>query len=474
MSFARELIADGEVPPLEAFFVEGMFSEHDLGIAGAACESIFCLQSAVAVAPSSDGTPSGWMQLSMSSNVDPETYERPSQSLILTVDVSGSMGWSSSVDDPSPGNLSRALLLSLSEQLNVNDQVAIVTYGSSVRTALDFTGGSDYPALRDAINALSTDGSTNMEAGLVRAYQLAETVVGQRDETRVVLFTDVRPNVGATGTSEFEQIVAAGAEAGVGISVLGLGQYVGIDIAAGMSHIRGANGFTMFDFDDVDQFIEDNWPWFVSPIAYDMALSIAVTAGVTIAGAYGFPASDSDQEVGFDVSTIFLSKRRGALLLRVEQVPNDGTGDDGTGDETEEPVPAEFPSFQLIADLGYQTPADEARTDTLDVIYDQQTLDERGHYYEQVGTAKTVALAVLVTSMREAAEVYGEDADAAVEIMTAARDRFAADLDTINAMLSDDPENPDDTGDPALAVELALADALLALMTDGAPQASLP
>ena len=71
MGFARELIASGQVPPPEAFVVEGMFSEHELGLSGDPCERVLCLRTAVGVAPTLDATPSGWLQVGLSSTIDP-------------------------------------------------------------------------------------------------------------------------------------------------------------------------------------------------------------------------------------------------------------------------------------------------------------------------------------------------------------------------------------------------------------------
>src|SRR5262245_35045726 len=73
MGLARELIANGRVPPPEAFVVEGMFSEHELGLAGEPCATLLCLRSAVGVAPTLDGEPSGWVQVGLSSTIDPQT-----------------------------------------------------------------------------------------------------------------------------------------------------------------------------------------------------------------------------------------------------------------------------------------------------------------------------------------------------------------------------------------------------------------
>ena len=92
MGLARELIASGRVPPPEAFVVEGMFSEHDLGLSGDACERTLCLRAALGIAPTLEDEPSGWVQIAMSSTIDVDAFERPGLTLIATVDVSGLSG----------------------------------------------------------------------------------------------------------------------------------------------------------------------------------------------------------------------------------------------------------------------------------------------------------------------------------------------------------------------------------------------
>lgn len=446
MRFARDLVDSGQVPPPEAFVVEGMFSEHDLGLAGPACETLLCLRSAVSVAPTLDGEPSGWLQIGMSSTIDPERFERPSLTLVATVDVSGSMGWSysSEAELPTPGELSRRLLRALGEQLGPGDRVAIVTYGSAVATPLKLTPGDRQSDIQAAIDGLDEAGSTNMEAGLQRAYAIAREAAGDGEtaHTRVVLFTDVQPNVGATSATEFEKLVTEGAEDGVGITVLGLGLGLGQEVMNAMSHVRGGNAFSMTRREDADRFLADDWPWFASPIAYDLAMSVEVPEGFAIRERYGFPEG-TEERIDLEVSTVFLSKRKGALLLGIAPVE----GVDAVG------------SFTAHARLSYTTPEGEDVALDLDAAYEGQALDARDQYHAQPSTARVVALALLVTGMREAAELYAESPPAAVELMQIARDRFAADVESL--------------GNESLDQELAFADALLALMKDGAPQGSL-
>lgn len=441
MGLARELVANGRVPPPEAFLVEGMFSEHDLRVAGAPCGRTLCLRAALGVAPTLAGEASGWVQVGLSSTIDPATWERPSLTLIATVDVSGSMGWGYA-GDPTPGEVSRRLLQRLAAQLGPQDRIAIITYGSSVWTPLPLTAGDRHDVVDGVIAGLGENGSTNLEAGLRVAYELAAEAEGLTAERRIVLFTDVRPNVGATSSSEFQVMVEAGAAQGVGITVMGMGLGLGQDLFAAMSHLRGGNAFSLFDFDDVDELLADEWPWFAAPIAYDLSLALTPGDGFDVAQSYGFPGGDGGG-ASLDVATVFLSERKGALLARLAP---DAAGGSLAG-------------LRIDGRLSYQPIAGEPVVEELVAAYGGQPLDDRGQYFQQPGVAAATALAVLVTAMRDAAEQYGPNRAAALATMRAAYDRFAADAAAL--------------GDPALAPEVELAADLVALMEAGAEQGDL-
>ncbi len=446
MGSARELIASGQVPPPEAFVVEGMFSEHELGLSGDPCARTLCLRTAIGVAPTLEGTPSGWLQVGLSSTIDPDTFERPSLTLIATMDVSGSMGWgyqTERTEYPTPGQVTRNLLSAIAAELGPDDEIALVTYGSVVEDVLAMTPGDQQVTIQAAIDSLSTGGVTDMESGLRRAYQVAESASGETDQVRVMLFTDMQPNVGATEPSEFEEIAADGANRGVGLTVMGVGVGLRQEMMNAITHLRGGNAFSLFDDEDVTELMADDWPFLVSPIAYDLVVGVTPSTGFHVADAYGFPSGD-DGEVGsaMDVSTVFLSRRKGALLLRIE--PDEGT---------------ELAGMRLSGSLSYQTPQGDLVEEAVDAMYSGEPLDKRGKYFEQPGVGKTVALAVLVSSMREAAELYSRERELAIATMTGALARFSADAQALD--------------DEALSAEVDLAHDLLQLMEQGADQGNL-
>lgn len=437
LRLARALIARGQVPPAAALPVEGMFAEHDLGLTGPPCAEGLCLRGALAVAPGADDEPRGWLQVGLSSTIDPATYRRPATTFIYTVDVSGSMGWGA--DGASPGELARTLLTALANRLTAADQAAIVTYGTGVETALPVVGGDDRGRLLATIAALHTDGSTNLEAGLVRAYELARSArAAGRDNVRVVLFTDVQPNVGATTPTEFDRLVREGAAGGVGLTVLGLGVGIGAEVLQSMADVRGGNAFTLTSSAEVDAFLADEEPWFAAPIAYGLNVGVTTDGSVAIDEPFGFPAGFAET-ARLKVESVFLSRRKGALLV---SLVGDG-----------------LPTLAADLELAYVEPDGTARRATVPLARAGAALDARGHWYGQPTVARTVALALITRAMADAAERYRADPDGAAARLAQGVARLSAD---VAAVAAED-----------LPPELELARAMLALIEARAPQGSL-
>ncbi|HEY5950169.1 MAG TPA: VWA domain-containing protein [Kofleriaceae bacterium] len=438
LHLARELIAKGQVPPADALLVEAMFAEHDLPLAGAPCDRTLCVRAAAGFAPDLAAEPHGYAQVGLSSAIDPATWQRPSTTFIYTVDVSGSMGWGSGV---TPGELSRKLMHQLTDQLRADDRVAIVTYGSDVKTPLGLTAGSNRSAIHDAINELSEDGSTNMEAGMMRAYNVGALAVGKTQQVRVIVFTDVQPNVGATTGTAFNTLVANAAAEQVHTTVLALGTGIGPEVMRAMASLRGANAFSLTSTEQVDTFIDDEYPWFTTPIAYSLRVNAALANNWSIARGLGFPAASDAEQVGLKAETVFLSKRRGALLVELTSPDATVTGLAGT------------------FSLAYVEPDGTPITDTADFAWDGTAVDERGQWFAQHGVARTTALGLLADGMHAAAKLYNTDQAHALDVMRAASDRFALDAASL--------------GDTDLGIEVELASALTSLIEQHAPQGTL-
>ncbi|MFO0612477.1 MAG: VWA domain-containing protein [Polyangiaceae bacterium] len=435
MTFARTLVEAGRVPPASALLVEAMFAEHDLPLSGAPCTEALCLKSAIGRAPTLEGEAHAWAQIGLSSGVDSDTFVRPATSFIATVDVSGSMGWGG---QGSPGEIARKLLSQITGKLGGNDRVSIVTYGSSVDLELDWVPGND-PGIPTVIAGLSENGSTNMEAGLERAFQLGEAEAAKGRETRVLLFTDEQPNVGATDPGSFEDLVRDAASHRVGLTVFGLGLGLGAELMQDMAHLRGGNAFSLAEDADVDPFIAENWPWFTVPVAYDLEVHSKPTSGVSVIAGYGFPGGADGPAQSLEVASVFLSKSRGGLLLEL-------------GGEFK-------PDSGVDFDLTYLGPNDQAHAVTVSTRIGSAPLDARGVSMPELGVSRATSLAIFVSAMHEAAALYATQPGAAAALLDGALERLHADADA--------------SKDADLSAEFTFWTKLAALMHQGAPQGDL-
>lgn len=137
--------------------------------------------------------------------------------LVFLVDVSGSM----SSEDKLP--LLKRTFTYLLSNLGDDDTVSIVTYASGETVVLEGCRGSRRDTIKQALDSLEARGSTNGEAGLRRAYEIAEKYSSADSNNRIIIASDGDLNVGMSSVSEIERFVEEKRGAGVYLSVLGFG-----------------------------------------------------------------------------------------------------------------------------------------------------------------------------------------------------------------------------------------------------------
>ena len=146
-----------------------------------------------------------------------EIEEKTANNLVFLIDASGSMA----SDDKLP--LLQEAFVFLTEQLDENDTVSIVTYAGSERVVLKGASGDKKQTIIDAINNLKAGGSTNGEAGINKAYEIAEENFKAGGNNRIILASDGDLNVGIRDPEQLEKLVEEKRDAGIFLSVLGFG-----------------------------------------------------------------------------------------------------------------------------------------------------------------------------------------------------------------------------------------------------------
>jgi len=137
--------------------------------------------------------------------------------LVFLIDVSGSMN-----SDDKLGLLKDAFG-ELVSHLGENDRVSIVTYAGGEEVVLEGARGDQQGKIMRAIRRLRAEGSTNGEAGLQKAYEVARRYYIEGGVNRIVMASDGDLNVGMTSESDLHDYVDQQRETGVYLSVLGFG-----------------------------------------------------------------------------------------------------------------------------------------------------------------------------------------------------------------------------------------------------------
>jgi Ca-activated chloride channel family protein len=212
-TLARSYLERGALPPAEAIRVEEFVNAQRYDDR-APRRGDFTL---VAEGAPSPFAPAGDYRLLRfavrARDVDPGS-RRPAN-LTFVVDVSGSMNRENRL-----GLVKRALGLLLDE-LRPDDRVALVVFGTRGRVLLRPT--RDLEAIRQAIDWLRPEGSTNAEEGLRLGYQMADEAYRPGSINRIVLCSDGVANVGATGPESILERIGAEARRGIELTTVGFG-----------------------------------------------------------------------------------------------------------------------------------------------------------------------------------------------------------------------------------------------------------
>ena len=137
--------------------------------------------------------------------------------LVFLIDVSGSMN---SRDKLALLKESFAYLV---DNLGADDTVSIVTYSGREAVVLEGCNGLEKERIMEAINSLGASGSTNGQAGLTKAYQIAETYFIEGGNNRIIMASDGDLNVGISSAEQLTAYIEEKRNHGVYLSVLGFG-----------------------------------------------------------------------------------------------------------------------------------------------------------------------------------------------------------------------------------------------------------
>jgi Ca-activated chloride channel family protein len=268
-TIGRQYLLEGFLPPDESVRVEEYVNYFEQGYPLPA-EDAFAIHLEAAPSPYSEGSNHHLLRVGIQ-GYDVSAEERPDATLILVLDTSDSMEANGRLD------LVLMSVMMLQENLRPTDRIAIVTYGSEAQVVLPPTLASDRAAIDLALNLLQVGGSTNLEAGLLAAYQLADQYAEPGRIMRLVLCSDGVANVGSTTA---ETILQHG-RAGVPLSTFGFGLGGYNDVLMEQLANQGNGRYAYIDsLDEAQRQFVDNLTGTVLTIARDARVQVEFNPSV--------------------------------------------------------------------------------------------------------------------------------------------------------------------------------------------------
>ena len=200
-----------------------------------------------------------------------EVAERRRQDINLTfvIDTSGSM------DSNDKIRMVKKAMKVLIDELDGADTVAIVDYDSRAHVALDPTPADETREIKDVIDGLRADGSTNAEAGLTLGYDLADEMFDRDDVNRVVLISDGVANVGETGPEGILDRIGDRARDGIDLVTIGVGIETYNDVLLEQLADQGDGWYAYVDtVDEAKRLFRDNLTTSLQTVAREVKVQV--------------------------------------------------------------------------------------------------------------------------------------------------------------------------------------------------------
>lgn len=212
-TLVRQYLRDGNVPPVDAIRIEEFVNHFDYGYRAPEYQK-FGVHTMLNDSPFDDST---ILFLVGIKGREMDKRERRPMNLTFVIDVSGSMGYDNRME------VVKYALRELTAQLNKNDRIAIVTYGSGAQLRLAPIRGDKKRQIERVIAGLHPGGSTNAEAGLRVGYQMANQQFVAGHVNRIVICSDGVANVGLTNAEALKETIIDYAGRGITLSSVGVG-----------------------------------------------------------------------------------------------------------------------------------------------------------------------------------------------------------------------------------------------------------
>ena len=194
--------------------------------------------------------------------------KRPSV-FTFVIDTSGSMA------EPNRLPMIQRQLPQLLDQMRPQDRVSVVSTDVDTRLVLNQEPISNKTTIIETVNRLRSKGGTNLEEGLVNAYEHAERNYAGGAYNRVVLFSDGVANLGEVNAENIQRRIEKARKLGITFTAIGVGRGLYNDELLETLADKGDGNYLFVDSDEeAKRVFVDNFAANFNVIARDVKIQV--------------------------------------------------------------------------------------------------------------------------------------------------------------------------------------------------------
>ena len=194
----RRMINNGQRIPEDAVRIEELINYFDYDYTAPTNNDPFSVTTEMAPCPWNENT--NLLMVGIKAK-DIDMSQRKASNLVFLVDVSGSMNGEDRL-----GLVQKSFKM-LTNELNQDDRISLVTYASGDRIVFEGLSGANKKEITEYVEDLFAGGGTNGSAGIQTAYEIAEKYYIEGGNNRIILATDGDLNIGITDEGSLTRLV---------------------------------------------------------------------------------------------------------------------------------------------------------------------------------------------------------------------------------------------------------------------------
>lgn len=253
--------------------------------------------------------------------------ERPNVVLTLLIDISGSMDSSyaseTRSDIRSLLDVTKYALSALPESLKEGDEINMVTFNNAASIRLE-SDTFDEDVYQNVVESLRVDGSTNLDAGIEIAYEVANRQYKPEKSNRVVIITDAYANTGVVDPAVISQNTTINNAEGIYFAGVGVGSGFNDAFLNELTDIGKGVYSAMITPEDGRRIFTQGFSRFIDHAVSDVRFRLEFPNGFS----HLLSAAEEVSSVAEDVQTINFSFNDSQFFFELFSTPDSWSSDD--------------------------------------------------------------------------------------------------------------------------------------------------